>query len=119
MKHSYYLPGIRATADLMQMDQGPGDWLVTRIEVAENLRGRGFARQLLQLVCDDADREQVSLSLVVCPDLSPRSLTWNQLYEWYERYGFQAYAGPNGAEDWDCMVRFPAKNTRLDSPSED
>ncbi|MCA1800003.1 MAG: GNAT family N-acetyltransferase [Actinobacteria bacterium] len=114
MNHSYHLPGLRVSADLMWLDsQGEGFWLLTRVEVGQEIRGQGYGSQLLKVVCDAADKEGAHLELMACPDHSFNCLEIDALIDWYERNGFQV---------WDkfddsplvTMVRFPAKNTRLD-----
>jgi ribosomal protein S18 acetylase RimI-like enzyme len=103
MKDIYYLgSSIRATACTMsvRLDEYDIDgYIITRIEVAPNLRGRGYGTRLLELVCYEADEEQQTLYLEVQPDGSWGSLTYDQLRKWYERYGFETFGA--------LMRRFP------------
>lgn len=114
MQHSYHLPGIRCSADVINLKLNQDEvYLITRIEVGEESRNRGVGGKLLQLVCDAADYEGVILMLQVAPDGSYLSLSVDQLMDWYEQYGFESL------EDYseETMVRFPVKNGEIDRSS--
>lgn len=87
MKDGYTAAPLRANATLMRFDSfRPGAWLLSRIEVGSEVRGRGIARELLARVLADADDEQVPLYLSVEPDGT--GLDDEQLRAWYGRSGF-------------------------------
>lgn len=75
-----------AIADLTRFgDMLPGTTTITRINVPEKYRGQGFGSQLLKQITDDADKDQVILSLEILPS---GPLDYDQLRDWYVRYGF-------------------------------
>jgi len=116
VKTRYGIPMLRVSVDLIditdfkwsaeEMYQIPdvrgSVYLVTRIEVAEELRGQGLARQAVRTLLDDADAESVNLVLTCQPDGSHKSLTHSQLKAWYERLGFVQFQG-----DYPEMYRKP------------
>lgn len=65
--------------------------LVTSIEVETKHRSKGFGSRLLREACAIADREHIVLFLSVEPDGSEGSLSAEDLFEWYSRYGFDPY----------------------------
>lgn len=79
---------------------GPGGFMITRINVPPRYRGRGHGSELLQMVCEDADYEGVSLVLEINPY---GDMTYDQLLSWYSRYGFVQL---EGCED-EVFVRTP------------
>jgi N-acetylglutamate synthase-like GNAT family acetyltransferase len=96
MQHGYVLTDndgdpIRCTASLLHLS--PHMSLLSGVEVAVNLRGRGNGTRLLKLVLADADKEGVTLVLSVGSDDSPLSLSNLQLADWYERHGFRVIDG--------------------------
>jgi hypothetical protein len=51
--------------------------------------GRGSGSKILGILCDVADRHDVELMLKVLPiGRVPHPMTSDQLFEWYQRYGF-------------------------------
>lgn len=62
-------------------------FLITRISVPQEHRGKGVATRLLRRVLADADEEGARLYLAIMP--SGGSLTAKQLERWYRRYGFK------------------------------
>jgi hypothetical protein len=65
-------------------------YLITRIEVGNEERGKGYATQLLNEICMDADRERIRLWLEIAPDES-NGLDYVQLLSWYKRHGFEQF----------------------------
>jgi N-acetylglutamate synthase-like GNAT family acetyltransferase len=59
---------------------------VNRINVPGKYRENGFGRQLLNMICMEADKNHVTLRLV---PLESGGLTSLQLAAWYQRHGFQ------------------------------
>jgi GNAT superfamily N-acetyltransferase len=92
MKSGYYIkltdPLGLAVLDLTDY-YGEGK-IITRINVPEPHQGKHYGSQLLKEVCDDADKERVSLFLEISPS---GPLDYQQLYDWYVRYGFRYYLG--------------------------
>jgi len=88
VRHSYRDPGgCRSTVDLIEVDDDT--WLISRVYTQWNERGIGAASRTLVRVCDDADREDVTLLIQVQPDDDrPGALSDEQLYSWYQRRGF-------------------------------
>lgn len=74
-----------AVADLSYI--GGSIWELSRINVPADYRGQGYGSELLGQVCDDADNEGVTLVLNINPY---GALTYQQLQDWYERWGFVA-----------------------------
>lgn len=102
---------LRVTANTMYINEEQM-YLLTRVEVAQNLRGQGLGSKMLDIVCQDADHHGVVLFLSVAPDETPGSLNHDQLMQWYESRGFQEIEDL----DWGTtvMVRF-AKNVSIDA----
>jgi ribosomal protein S18 acetylase RimI-like enzyme len=88
MQHSYRIPNVRASADLMFAPQGTLA-LLTRIEVGREHRGQGYASKLLAMVLADSDREGIDIYLSVEPDGT--GLDRSALIAWYERHGFEYF----------------------------
>lgn len=87
MRDIYSAAPIRAHAYLMPFHIiQPGAWLLTGVDVANNERGKGVARELLRRVLADADEENVTLYLSIEPDGT--GLDEDQLRDWYHRLGF-------------------------------
>jgi len=72
-----------AIADLS--DLGSEGIYITRINVPENYRGKGYGTALLKMVLEEADKEHIELKLEV---LASGGLSKTQLQKWYKRYGF-------------------------------
>lgn len=107
MQHSYNIPGVRASLDLVEMhDLAPGAWCLTRVEVARNLRGQGIASRLLRMVTDAADAEGTTLYLAVEPDES-HGLDAETLAAWYTRYGFKPHVFGELNDSESIMRRDP------------
>lgn len=100
MKTSYLETQHWASINLM--DINPSTYLITGIEVHRDSRGNGYASALLDDVCRDADRENITLMLSVDPDGT--GLDEQTLVDWYTRKGFKPLA-----IDLTSMVREPNK----------
>lgn len=61
-------------------------YVITRINVMERYRGRGFGTQILNEILADADAEDVILYLDPLPS---GGLNAEELKAWYERHGFE------------------------------
>ena len=57
--------------------------------------GCGNGSVILQELCDQADRFNISLKVspIVMPNGKDRSMATDQLIEWYKRFGFRGNAG--------------------------
>lgn len=65
----------------------PSGYYITRINVPTGFRGKGIGRELLADCLGHADKEGITLYLVV--QAQDDSLTHEQLREWYMRHGFK------------------------------
>ncbi len=74
-----------AILDLSPCPTVLGAYNINRVNVPAQHRGKGHGSALLRQVCDDADHEQVPLTLSIN---SYGEMTHEQLRDWYERYGF-------------------------------
>lgn len=77
-----------AIADVVLMPtRGPRRryYVVTNIRVMDKYRGQGYGSKVLNLICEDADRENVTLFL---EPVASDGLTQKELVAWYERHGF-------------------------------
>lgn len=99
MNHGYVLSEdgnlLRCTASLLFMKAGKSA-ILSGVEVAYSLRGRGYGTKLLKLVLEDADKEGYTLLLSVATDDTPQALSNVQLAAWYERHGFYPIEGKTG-----------------------
>lgn len=106
MEHIYADADHIATATTMSF--GGNTFALTGITVYRGNRGRGYASRLLRRVLADADKEGVTLLLIVDPDGSIGCLDYAQLTSWYERYGFRE------DPESEIMVREPAGRSKSD-----
>lgn len=67
MRHRYDDIPHRTSISLIEVHM-LGGWLVTGVEVAAPFRGNGYAADLLDRVCRDADAEGKRLFLEISPD---------------------------------------------------
>lgn len=86
MKDNYTLPNLRVSADLLAV-KTPKRYILTRLEVGQEIRTKGYAGKLLNLVLSDADKEQATILLSVVPDGT--GLGFYQLTLFYMRRGFE------------------------------
>lgn len=87
MRDAYRDPGgCRTTASLLHIDDDR--WLLSSIETAHAERGNGAGSRVLDVVCHAADAADVTLVLVVSPDLDDLGLPVDALLTWYGRRGF-------------------------------
>lgn len=105
MKIHYLDTEGRSITDLVQIPQNlEGEfgvsegWMITRISVPKESRGKGIASLVLREMVQDADREGVVLILEPFPT---GGLDYSQLISWYQRYGFRKVPGRR------IMVRLP------------
>lgn len=90
------------------MDFGES-WLVSRVNVPAQHRGKGHGRQLMLQLTTWADREQQTLMLTVNP-YADSPLKQAELTAWYLRCGFvQVVAQPAG-----LLVRLPQPPTAVE-----
>lgn len=105
MRTTYADPIHWATVTLMDMTEEVGGWLVTGVQVQPRFRGKGYASDLLDRVCAEADAEGVRLFLEIGPDGT--GLNDDVLDAFYRRHGFEEW------EDGDdgSRVREPLAGT--------
>ena len=60
-------------------------WMITRLNVPQEVRGLGYGTELLRRITEDADKDNLALCLL--PQASG-GLDHDRLIAWYERYGF-------------------------------
>lgn len=83
MQITYAIREVRAIADLVSHE---GMWVITRINVPAEYRGKGYGTQLLRRICADADREGATLTLTIH---ASGALEHAALEAWYTRHGFK------------------------------
>src|SRR6059058_2728528 len=101
VKECYYDASKGVTIDLMLGVKETGA-LITRIEVHEPFRGKGYASEMMKEVIKDADEQGVILFLTV--DSDGTGLGNLELRRWYFRLGFQRFAG---TEMFGALFRLP------------
>ncbi len=84
MKSMYVDRATRTIADLVELS--PSYYLITRINVPKESRGKKLGSQILREIIEAADSEGVTLEIHPVPS---GGLNKRQLIAWYERYGFQ------------------------------
>lgn len=84
---------------------------LNRLFVAKGKQGKGYGHTLLSHVCQDADREDVILTLSVEPD-DPSHYAW--IHQMYEHAGFQDHEELGGMVRWP-QARRDLTRQRLDS----
>lgn len=84
MKNCFYDKETNSIADVCDY-YGEG-WIVTRINVPTKHRDKGIGSLLLHQICDEADKHRETLFLEILPS---GRLGYNDLKEWYLRYGFR------------------------------
>lgn len=104
MEGVYFDTDTRAIADLVEIS--PEHYLITRINVPRELRGRGLASELLQEIIEDADEEGVTLEI---HPVSSGSLTRSDLVLWYKRHGFRWGESGISQEPVKVLIRRPSK----------
>lgn len=77
-----------AIADLC--DYFGDGFIITRINVPIEYRGKGFGSQLLNLILTEADKTNTTLFLEI---LSSGALSYSDLEKWYKRHGFKDWCG--------------------------
>lgn len=90
MRRVYQTPCHRAY--VLVRDWHDGDAEIQRLHTARRSRRRGLMRGLMREVIEDADREGVCLILTV-GEGSATGMSAAQLYDWYNRLGFNGLAG--------------------------
>lgn len=87
MKTCYIDRNTRSIADLVAPGELFPTWVITRINVPREHRGKGHGSALLKRILVDADVEQVTLALEVFPS---GPLDYDDLMYWYHRHGFRS-----------------------------
>lgn len=93
----------RTIADLVEVS--PNHYLITRINVPREVRGKGLASSLLKEIVEEADTEGATLEI---HPVSSGGLTRKELVSWYMRHGF--HWGRSGIEPGDpiqVLIREP------------
>lgn len=97
MKQQYFIPEVRAIADVSEYSSGTDirkTYVINRINVPKGeARGKGYARELLRRILADADTEGARLVLNISES---DGLTYPQLKCWYQRHGFK----------WNTLTRW-------------
>lgn len=76
-----------AIADVVEMPTGKDrHYVITRINVMDQYRGRGYGSKILNMILEDADNEGATLFLEPVPS---GPLDAEALKEWYSRSGFE------------------------------
>lgn len=95
---TFLLPAI---CDISRIESLNDTWIVNRINVPVNARGRGIGNELLCKLSEWADKYQQTLVLYVS---SSGSLSDEDLRDWYMRNGFEI--DTSGLHE---LVRYPRK----------
>lgn len=103
MRDAYFDYDTRSIINLIPPGEFHPGWTISRVSVLPPNRGRGLARALMARVLADADAEGAVLFLDVQPDASGTGLTFDQLYAWYARCGFEP-----SRLGYPSMVRVPS-----------
>lgn len=82
MQPCYMIREVRAIADVCRLGS---HYVITRINVSEEYRGRGYGSKLLKEICNDADNEGATLMLEC---VSSGEMDDMDLAQWYIRNGF-------------------------------
>jgi GNAT superfamily N-acetyltransferase len=102
MRSCYFEVKTRSMLDLIPPSELFPGWTISRISVLPPHRSQGLARELLRRVIADAEVEGVVLFLEVQPDASGTGLSFDELYAWYARAGFEP-----STLGYPSMVRIP------------
>lgn len=89
MRTIYADPAHWTTINLMDMTDQIDGWLITGVQVQKKFRGRGYASDLLDRVCAEADAEGVRLFLEISPDGT--GLNDDVLDAFYRKHGFEQW----------------------------
>jgi GNAT superfamily N-acetyltransferase len=92
MKNSFFvkLEDPIGLAVLDVVEYYTSSYMITRVYIPQAHRGKGLGSRLLKEVCEEADKADIRLFLVIAPS---EGLTYDQLDAWYRRYGFRLYNG--------------------------
>lgn len=107
---THALPGFNANnvyAMVWQSKQAETIWDIHRLWVAPKLRGKGLAKQMLQLIIEQANKDRVTLRLIVDPLDSRTRVT--KLRSLYRSFGFTKI-GIYKQSGRDIMEKNPACN---------
>lgn len=61
---------------------------ITKVHTAEQFQRQGYATELMKAVCEEADRDGITLILWPKPYGDDIALSQAMLMRWYERFGF-------------------------------
>jgi len=89
LKQVYVIPeeGLAAAiADIVPLPGSKRYFVITRINVMEKFRGKGYGTRILNMILEDADKEGVILLLEPVPS---GGLSDKELIAWYTRHGFE------------------------------
>lgn len=116
MEKAYLHPSGHAAVYCKHL--GDEDWEVESVATTPDYRGQGLQRELWKRVLADADSEGACLLLTVgSGGIHRRSLSSEQLFDWYERLGFHGImGGPEIAEGRGRtrMERWPGGGIELE-----
>jgi GNAT superfamily N-acetyltransferase len=97
-----------AIVDLSQV--GSTLWEINRVNVPAQYRGKGIASRLMARTLADADKEGITLRLVIN---AYGDMSFSDLYHWYERLGFNVNDA-EGSPNEGFLVRLP-KETKWET----
>jgi ribosomal protein S18 acetylase RimI-like enzyme len=95
-----------AIADVSEI--GTGLFLINRINVPQEHRGKGYGTQILDQILKDADQERVTLVLEVYASDMRGIMTKDKLIEWYRRHGFHMVNHAQGLMERRNNGRIPS-----------
>jgi predicted GNAT family acetyltransferase len=103
MRNCYIDYDHRGIVDLTNIgEMVPGTMTMTRINIPREHRGKGLGTALLKRVLDDADRDQVMITLEIMPS---GPLNYDELRDWYARHGFSELSMYPG-----IFIRYPKES---------
>ena len=108
MRESYIDIETRSIVTISPSTNTPNKWWVNRVSVHKEHRGNKIAAKLVTEMCGDADLNGVTLRAYVSPDMSGEGLDFEQLRQFYGRYGF--VDKPEAPGD---MTRHPVLSSEL------
>ena len=86
------LPKEAAYLIMQQLALQSPTWIIAKVYVAPNYRRQGYARRLLQFVCEVADGNGYTLRLSIQPQ-ADRPMNMHQLRSFYQQFGFKGDVG--------------------------
>lgn len=88
MKRLYSIQISKRLRAVLALARHSDGWMIMRLNVPKQYRGKGYGRKLLQEVLDDSDKMGFKLYLAIS---AGDGLTFAELEQWYMRRGFIVY----------------------------